>query len=104
MNKKNGHNNNLKKKNMNSNGKSTKSVNKKRCAKVKPTVPIILSIIIIVFLLAIIYDAYFVELPEYGAPLLGKLGDFVFMYMGFGLLCLIWFIYLIVLVVAEEKK
>ncbi len=77
-----------------------KEENKK--VKKSPTVPIILSILVLLSFIPFINDAFFVE--HEGLSGLSVLGDILFLYIGFGVLCLIWIIYLIILAVAKKKN
>ena len=70
--------------------------------KKSPVVPIILSILVLLSLIPFIKNAFFVE--HEGLSGLSALWDVLFLYIGFGVLCLIWIIYLIILAIAKKKN
>lgn len=70
--------------------------------KKSPVVPIILSILVLLSLIPFVKDAFFVE--HEGLSGLSVVGDILFLYIGFGVLCLTWIIYLILLAIAKKKN
>ena len=94
--------NSLNDNNINNKPEITNFNNTKKSINKKPTIPIILSILIIIFIIPFIKDAFFIEHEGWGA--LSVIADIYIFIIGGSAIGIIWVIYLITLAISKKKS